>query len=437
MPCSVEPVPYATTITASEAELSQCQGADTKELEVAESQEPASDAEILAKMSTMVLEGSAEHISGKDCSREQLGISRNVHYTNSPPEDVKPSEKELNKPSSKDCGSGLHSIFSWALLTFGGLDEHTSRLWEVKQADGKGLGVFATRLIPKDKIIFQEAPLIIGGPDWLDKEASFMVLSEEKQRDYMDLHSYCNCQNSTCTETPFMRIWDINSFEVPTVGQGHSAVYKIASRVNHACLPNARYRFTKTGNIVFFALEDIAKGDEITHDYINVGLYPKSARRQHLSNKYGFYCRCRGCATNAVYLSRVNADIKIPVRIITPEILGERTAEESAALAEPERWCQDLEQYRRSLIPFLHAMFLNDHILGEDDRDFHFKEYEENVGDWIRTNNIFGVNENVIQNYVAMLRPDAEPALDGYICRIKKEEAKDRRVSSETLQSSS
>jgi len=44
------------------------------------------------------------------------------------------------------------------------------------------------QFIKKDTVIFQEAPLIAGGPQWLQKEASFMVLPEEKKRAYMSLH---------------------------------------------------------------------------------------------------------------------------------------------------------------------------------------------------------------------------------------------------------
>jgi hypothetical protein len=60
-------------------------------------------------------------------------------------------------------------------------------MFEVKPSPGKGLGVFATQFIKKGTTIFQEAPLIRGGPQWLEKEAAFMLLSKEKKRDFMAL----------------------------------------------------------------------------------------------------------------------------------------------------------------------------------------------------------------------------------------------------------
>ncbi len=188
-----------------------------------------------------------------------------------------------------------HSL-SPSLTDFNFLGEDPSRLWEIKDSRGKGLGLFATQPIKKDTVIFQEAPLINGGAEWLQKEASFMVLSEAKKRDYMSLYSYCKCHESPCKETPFMKIYNANNFEVRNTGT--NVVYKIASRINHACIPNAFRRFTKAGNIVLFSTENIKRGEEITLDYVGAGAAPVSMRRQYLSDKFGFDCRCKGCLGN-------------------------------------------------------------------------------------------------------------------------------------------
>lgn len=154
----------------------------------------------------------------------------------------------------------------------------SGRLFEVKPSPGKGLGVFAIQDNKKDTVIFQEAPLISGGPDRLDKEAAFMLLSEAKKQDFMALHSRCNCRKSPCEETQLMRIWAVNSFDLVSLGSGNLGLFKIVSRINHSCLPNSVRRFTNTGNIVIIASQDIKKGEEITIDYVGAGWLPVSKR---------------------------------------------------------------------------------------------------------------------------------------------------------------
>jgi hypothetical protein len=86
-------------------------------------------------------------------------------------------------------------------------------------------------------MIFQEAPLLRGGPNWLEKEAAFMLLSEDEKRYFMAFHSQCSCHQSPCIEKSFIKIWDVNSFELMhELGLGNVAIYKVASRINHGCI---------------------------------------------------------------------------------------------------------------------------------------------------------------------------------------------------------
>ena len=60
--------------------------------------------------------------------------------------------------------------------------------------------------------------------------------------------------------------------------------WNVARYINHSCRPNA-YMKTLYGHVLFFALRDIRRGEEITVDYEDT-LHPDSKR-----------CRCRvpGC----------------------------------------------------------------------------------------------------------------------------------------------
>lgn len=76
--------------------------------------------------------------------------------------------------------------------------------------------MFATQSIKSGDEIFREAPLLKAGIYWLQKEAGYMVLSEEKRKAFMSLHSACGCKEKPCLETPLMKIHDMNGFETET-----------------------------------------------------------------------------------------------------------------------------------------------------------------------------------------------------------------------------
>jgi hypothetical protein len=125
-----------------------------------------------------------------------------------------------------------------------------------------------------------------------------MLLSEDKKKDFIALH--CNCHKSPCRETPFMKIRDVNSYSSGGVSHENAMVYKVASRINHACFPNTSGMFTKAGNIVISSTEDIKKGEELTIDYIGTNSIPISPRRVFLQRQYRFHCYYRGCVGNKV-----------------------------------------------------------------------------------------------------------------------------------------
>jgi len=306
------------------------------------------------------------------------------------------------------------------------------RLWEIKDAGARGLGVFATTFIKKGTAIFQEVPLIIGGPSWLDKEASFIALGEEKQRDFMALHSRCYCGKTPRKETEFQRIWDDNSFDVSKVAaKGHIAVYKIASRLNHACIPNAQRRYTKNGNVVMLATKNIKQGDEITINYIGSYSLPVPIRRQLLFQKFGIHCDCRGCIENTVLpLSRLLASVEdslMTADFATPEILGEHTAEEVAALAKVEPWYQAFKQRLDDLTIKLQLEVLCDHVQNGKNRMLLIDNFVHEVKSWLESNNQCRLSEEVIKHYLLIDVGDVAATMDDYIGRYELHQEQGRR----------
>jgi hypothetical protein len=255
-----------------------------------------------------------------------------------------------------------------------------------------------------------------------------MVLPEEKKRAYMSLYSYCKCQQIPCIETSFSKIYNANNFEVRDTGE--IAVYKVASRINHACIPNAFRRFTKAGNLVLLSTEDIKKGDEITLDYVGAGAASVSTRRPYLADKFGFYCRCKGCISNkklssALVEKRVK-DLSIPVELATKEILGEQSAEELAALAEVGPWFRSFQGWDDKMVESLKEMCVLDYVRGSDSRELLYDSYEEAFGGWLRKNNKFGLSEEVIRHHAAKARPNTVPQMEDYIQRLKEYEEKQK-----------
>ena len=364
----------------------------------------ADEANALAGMGTMAFNERVLGSAGNGNSLPRLSFSSNGSSSSSSPTQSEATEQQTLNTSSQYIKYLFSSVaFHHQLLTLILLDHQPGRLWEVKQAGGKGLGVFAIQFIKKGTIIFQEVPLIRGGQNWLDKEAAFMLLPEAKKRDFMALRSRCNCHTSPCQETTLMRIWYVNSFELASIGQGNVGVFMVASRINHACFPNAFRRFTKDGNIVIFSSEDIKKGCEITLDYSGACGVPVAFRRKCLLETYGFYCRCRGCIGNIVepldVLLNLNEDIKRPVEVTTTEILGEKTTEELDALAGIKSWHQDLERYILVFHDNAASILRGSFIRGHDAREVLKDRCRSMVGDWLRANNIFGLSEDVIEKY--------------------------------------
>lgn len=184
------------------------------------------------------------------------------------------------------------------------LPEPYGSLFEIKSSPGKELGMFALQSIKANTEILREAALLQTHREWLCIEAGFNMLTPDKKNRFLALEGRCNCKKQLCMETPIMKIFDTNSFDITpdetADGKRYTYLYEIASRLNHSCNPNAKCGFTKDHHISIRAIHDIVPGQEITHDYVGASLFDdRSFRRKSLSSRYGFLCLCPECSVPA------------------------------------------------------------------------------------------------------------------------------------------
>ena len=76
------------------------------------------------------------------------------------------------------------------------------------------------------------------------------------------------------------------------------------SAINHSCEPNCEFAFIDSADVIVVATRDIEEDEEITVAYVPEEL-PLERRREELSTRYGFECRCARCARESGKRARV------------------------------------------------------------------------------------------------------------------------------------
>ncbi|TGO33657.1 hypothetical protein BHYA_0233g00040 [Botrytis hyacinthi] len=226
--------------------------------------------------------------------------------------------------------------------------------FEIKPAmGGKQVGMFATSDIEKNTEILREAPLIRGGPTWPGREAAYNMLSSPKKEAVDSLSSMCYCgrKPELCLETPLMKRWAVNSFEMnPFLQAGDTAnntyVYDKACRINHACIPNCSHAFNSEHSVSIRAMQNIRKGEEIT---INYGVYgPTSFRKSNIAERWRFNCTCNACLKKKFVPETGYEEYQHNKRLLCFEFpqlvpLGAETSEEAAKSQEIIEWADMIE----------------------------------------------------------------------------------------------
>lgn len=216
-------------------------------------------------------------------------------------------------------------------------------LFEIKATpDGKGLGMFALRFIKNGTEILREDAILKGAKNWLCKEALYMVLPAHKKQAFDALYSRCNCGKTRCTETPLMKIFEVNSFDANehnlTV-DGAPQIYLTASRMNHDCIPNTARGYTEEQYIVFRAIRDILPGQEITTDYVGA-LGSTKYRQERTLKMWGFVCKCLSCIASRTFSIEFTRRVLAMSKVTTSgtKVVGKATSAELAKEREVITW---------------------------------------------------------------------------------------------------
>lgn len=177
---------------------------------------------------------------------------------------------------------------------------------------GKGLGIVAAKAIPKGARILSELFCLKMLPSLLpnnDVEAAYRnelsKLPLEFQEEFLSL-ARCRSDNVEVDTGPSAKgIVQDNALPLgldEVWGQPlAAAVFLLASRFNHSCMPNVHYswqhKLGSSGPQVFHALRDIAPGEELTISYLGIRGTVDSAtnRQERLMSCFKFKCVCSCC----------------------------------------------------------------------------------------------------------------------------------------------
>ncbi|CAK7226248.1 hypothetical protein SBRCBS47491_006167 [Sporothrix bragantina] len=175
--------------------------------------------------------------------------------------------------------------------------------YTVKPTPGKGLGVVATRKIAQGEIAMLDLPALLLSKAFLEDAAPLprrrlirRGLSQLPAATQERVYALSTSTGGDVVDA----ILGTNTISL-TLGmnQMHLGLYPELSRINHACNPNAYYRFShRTLTIEVVAYRDIQPGEEITISYAQL-TQSRTERRLFLQNNWHFNCSCSLCRADA------------------------------------------------------------------------------------------------------------------------------------------
>ncbi|TKA69494.1 hypothetical protein B0A55_07989 [Friedmanniomyces simplex] len=232
--------------------------------------------------------------------------------------------------SDGDSGSGSSSSSNSALNPLAANFEPTgyvtppvpaaSKLYELREIGGKGLGLFAISFIPIGTCIIAEQPLLHIHENALHLAwGPYCRLSNAQKKAFDALHfhksnhlhlehaSRLNLIDHTDhsldaedveelvqDQVRVMGTFACNNFQC---GKG-LAVFATTSHLNHSCVPNVHHSYNPTINKqTVYAVRDIQPVEELCTTYLGGqgAYYVRAQRIESLRNNYGFTCACASC----------------------------------------------------------------------------------------------------------------------------------------------
>lgn len=189
---------------------------------------------------------------------------------------------------------------------------------KIVQITGRGYGLIVTRAFKAGELIFTEHPLILahhaGGQELRDSiiDALYSASADSLAKFYklhnpLKLWSFWDDANYGKFLTLEENIWNSNRLafgqDPLDPEQRKSAIFELASRINHSCLCNAEWEWNSCGFLALYAWIDLKAGDEITIDYLGLPAWEMTAKERclELARDYGFLCRCEACDNEVGY----------------------------------------------------------------------------------------------------------------------------------------
>jgi len=163
--------------------------------------------------------------------------------------------------------------------------------WAIRDIDGRGSGLVATRRIPAGEEIMAELPLFMlpsyGGEAEMNSELENLSAQDKKAFSML-----CN----SYPERGSFGIYKTNCFGLGK-STSSSAIFLVLSRANHSCVPNCeRWWNTERKVETLHALRDINQDEELTIEYSADMVFKRRGVRQARVQKiWRFTCQCECC----------------------------------------------------------------------------------------------------------------------------------------------
>ncbi|KAK5739018.1 hypothetical protein LTR17_005536 [Elasticomyces elasticus] len=255
------------------------------------------------------------------------------------------------------------------------------KCYEIRDAGFKGVGVFATRLLPAGTLITTEKPILTFFQDPISPEDVTKALASrsmtDKQR-FATLRTAFDMPNRAKGPLPHasikrnqvaMNYMRVNSNLIPD--EDTSNVYNEMCRFNHSCKANAhRYGVPSVDiGMQCRAVSDIQEGEEITVCY-SVDLYcMTAAERKAAMPMMGYFWECECYICRGPPAQRLASDMRRRlIRLVKILMLGrdlslgpgvkklDVQAIRSAAFQKTAQWNEDA---RNTIYLFLTATLLD------------------------------------------------------------------------------
>lgn len=160
----------------------------------------------------------------------------------------------------------------------------------IRSSPHHGKGVFATRNLDANELLFTEEPVLVAGA--LDMNAAtFYALEDSVLEALLDLHDSEEQEGKPKSLVGISRTNGVSTGNT----RGEGCICLAFSRINHSCRPNCHYEY-EGGHMRVTSLTRIPKGEELVISYKDELMFSsRIMRRLCLFSLFSFECACDAC----------------------------------------------------------------------------------------------------------------------------------------------